>query len=254
MRRFPGGEDMEEKRVMPQRSIVEETGGMIGKYMKRVVGSKSPVYFLKYELLITLLSNCPGAAGLFLRHIFYPGLFGFPVKGVHFGRGITLRGPLKIALGKGSMLDDFVVLDSKSEFKPGIVLGERCLVSRNTKISTGYTGYVKIGTHTIIGENCIVHGPGGIEIGNDVLISDSVLLNAGSHLWSDPEKTILSQGITAKGIKIGSDVWLGTGVIVKDGLTIGQGCVVEAGTLVNSSLPDYSIVSGVPAKVIRSRK
>lgn len=247
---------MGEEKVISQRSIVEESGGMFGKYLRRVVGSKNPLYFLKYELLTTLLSNCPGAAGLLLRYIFYPGLFGpsSPRGGVQFGRGLILRGPLKISLGKAVMLDDFAVLDAKSEFNPGIILGEKCLVSRSTKISTGYTGYVKAGSHTIIGENCIVHGPGGIEIGSNVLISDSVLLNAGVHVYKDRDKTILSQGITAKGIRIGDDVWLGAGVIVKDNVKIGKGCVVEAGSVLDCSFPDYSIVSGVPAKVVGSRK
>lgn len=245
---------MQEEKIAPQRSIVGEGGGMFQNYMKRIVGTNNIFYFLKYEFLNTFLCNCPGALGLFLRHILYPFLFGPIGKDVQFGRGITLRGALKIIIANGTMLDDFVVLDCKSDYNPGILLGERCLISRNTKISTGYTGYVKIGERVIIGENCIVHGPGGIEIGNDVLISDSVLINAGSHVYTEPAKTILSQGITTKGIRIGSDVWIGMGSVITDGVEIGNGCVVSADSLVNSSLPDYSIVSGSPAKVIGSRK
>lgn len=244
---------MQDNEIKPQRSIVEESGGALKKYLDRVVGSRNIFYFLKYEFC-ALLSNCPGAIGLFLRHIFYPFLFGSTGKGVHFGRGITLRGVSKASIGNGVMLDDFVVLDCKSEYNPGIVLGEKCLISRNTKISTGYTGYVKTGAHTIIGENCIIHGPGGIEIGNSVLIGDSVLLNAGTHIFSDPEKPVLSQGITTKGIKIGDGSWIGAGAIVTDGVTIGKGCVVQAGSVVNDFVKDYSIISGVPAKVIGSRR
>lgn len=244
---------MEEK-IIPQRSIVEEGGGTVGKYMERVVGSRKIFYFLMYEFLITLFSNCPGAIGLFLRHIFYPLLFGSVGKGVQFGRGITIRGAKRINIGNGTILDDFSVLDSKSDSSPGIILGEKCLVSRNTKISTGYTGFIKLGNRTIIGENCIIHGPGGIEIGDDVLISDSVLVNAGTHIYKDPQKYILSQGITAKGIKIGDDVWIGMGTIICDGIEIGKGSVIEAGSLVNSKVPDYSIASGSPAKVIGTRR
>lgn len=240
--------------VKEQRSIIEEEGSAFGKYIKRVVGSKNIFYFFLYEIINLFFNNCPSAAGIFLRHIFYPFLIGSCEKGVQFGRSITLRGAKKISLGKGVLIDDFAVLDCKSEYNPGIVLGEKCLVSRNTKISTGYAGFVKVGNHTIIGENCIIHGPGGIEMGNNVLISDAVLINAGMHVYSDPNKNILSQGITTKGIKIGYDVWLGTGVIIKDGVTIGKGCVVEAGSVLSSSIPDYSIASGVPAKVISSRK
>lgn len=244
---------MQEK-IAVQRSIVEEKGGVFGKYLKRVVGTRNIFYFLKYEFLNILLINCPSSLGLFLRQIFYPSLFSKTGKGVQFGFNLILRGVLKANIGAGTILDDFVVIDCKSELNPGISIGEKCLVARNTKLSTGYTGYVKVGNHTIIGENCIIHGPGGIEIGDNVLISDGVLINAGLHVYSDPDKTILSQGITLKGIKIGNDVWIGTGSIIKDGVTVGDGCVIEAGSVVGNSIPDYTIASGVPAKVIAVRR
>jgi acetyltransferase-like isoleucine patch superfamily enzyme len=245
---------MSENKVKPQRSLVDDDGGPVEKYKKRVVGSKSILYFITYESITTLFCNCPGAAGLFFRMLFYPFLIGKCGKGVQFGRGVTLRSPLKISIGPKTFIDDYSVLDCKSEYDPGISIGEKCLIARNTKLSTGYTGYVRIGSHTIIGENCIVHGPGGIEIGTNVLIGDSVLINAGKHVYDAPDKTILSQGITTKGIKIGDDVWLGTGVIITDGVTIGKGCVVEAGSVVSESLPEYSVASGFPARVTGSRR
>lgn len=240
--------------IKPQRSIVEEKGGVLGKYMDRVIGNRNIFCFLKYEIINILFNNCPGSIGLFFRHIFYKFLVGSAGKGVQFGRNMTLRGAKKIILGDGTFLDDFTVIDCKSEYDPGIVLGEKCLVSRNTKLSTGYTGFVKVGNHTIIGENCIVHGPGGIQIGDNVLISDAVLINAGLHVYSDKNKTVLSQGITTKGINIGNDVWLGTGTVIKDGVNIGNGCVIEAGSVVVNSIPEYAIASGNPAKVIDTRK
>lgn len=240
--------------IKPQRSIVEESGGVFTKYLKRVVGTKSVSYFIKYEILNTLFCNCPGALGLFIRHIFYPSLLGYSGGKLQFGRGITIRGGLSVSLGRGTILDDYTVLDAKSEYNPGIIIGEKCLISRNTKISTGYTGYIKTGNNAIIGENCIIHGPGGIEIGHNVLISDGVLLNAGLHVYSDPDKNILSQGITTKGIKIGDDTWIGAGAIIKDGVNIGRGCVIEAGSVVSSSFPEYSVISGNPAVAVGKRK
>ena len=245
---------MTDEIIKPQRSLVEEQGGMVDKYLQREIGVRNIPYLLKYELSITLFGNCPGALGLLLRHIFYPGLLGSCGPKTQFGRGITVRGGLKISAGAGVMIDDFAVLDAKSEFVPGISIGERCLVARNSKLSTGYTGYVRIGDHTIIGENCIIHGPGGIKIGSHVLIGDGVLINAGLHVYRDSDSNILSQGITAKGIKIGDDTWLGTGVLISDGVNIGKGCVVEAGSVVRDSLPDYAVASGVPARVTSRRK
>ena len=245
---------MSNEQIKPQRSITEESGGIISKYQRRVVGCKSILYFIKYELIVTLFTNIPGALGSFLRSILFRSLFKNCGKGVQFAKGMTIRGPKKIKIGKSTIFDAFVVLDTKSDYDPGISFGEKCLISRNTKISSGYTGFVKINNQTIIGENCIIHGPGGITIGNNVLISDGVMLNAGTHVYSNKDKNILSQGITTKGIQIGDDCWLGAGALITDGVTIGKGSVIEAGSVVRESVPEYSIVSGVPARIVGRRK
>jgi acetyltransferase-like isoleucine patch superfamily enzyme len=204
--------------------------------------------------MTTFFTSFPGAAGFLLRHIFYPSIFGKVGSGVHFGRGITLRRPSQITIGKGCILDDYCVLDCKTEFDPGIIIGDECSIGRASRLSTGYTGKVEIGDKSQVGDNCSLHGPGGIEIGKNVLIGDYTVLNAGKHEYADPEKPVISQVITIEGIKIGSGSWIGTGVIITDGVTIGEGCVINAGSVVDSSIPDYSVAGGVPAKVTGKRK
>ncbi len=76
---------------------------------------------------------------------------------------------------------------------------------------------------------------------------------ANSHNFSDPNIPINQQGLTCKGILIEDDCWLGTGVRVLDGVTIGRGSIVGAGAVVTKSLPPYSIAVGVPARVIDRR-
>jgi acetyltransferase-like isoleucine patch superfamily enzyme len=75
-----------------------------------------------------------------------------------------------------------------------------------------------------------------------------------NHVFSDPDQTIMSQGLETKGIVIEDDCWLGTGVRVMDGVTIGKGCVIGAGAVVTKDIPPYSVAVGVPARVISQRQ
>jgi acetyltransferase-like isoleucine patch superfamily enzyme len=74
-----------------------------------------------------------------------------------------------------------------------------------------------------------------------------------SHTFEDPTTPIVEQPITAKGIRIGSDVWLGTQVTVVDGVTVGDGAVIGAGSVVTHDVPPRTVAVGVPARVLRKR-
>jgi acetyltransferase-like isoleucine patch superfamily enzyme len=73
-------------------------------------------------------------------------------------------------------------------------------------------------------------------------------------VFADPDRLIAEQGITARGIVIEDDVWLGGGAVVLDGVRIGRGAVVGAGAVVTQDIPPYAIAVGVPARVVGSRR
>ncbi len=100
---------------------------------------------------------------------------------------------------------------------------------------------------------CIA-GPGDIKIGKDCLIAAHSGIFANNHIYSDPTQLIMSQGVTRQGIVIEDDCWLGSGVKVLDGVTIGRGSVVGAGAVVTKNIPPFSIAVGVPARVIKRRQ
>ena len=79
-------------------------------------------------------------------------------------------------------------------------------------------------------------------------------LLAVNHVFDDADTPILEQGITAQGIVVDDDVWLASGVIVLDGVHIGQGCVIGAGSVVTEDLPPFSVAVGAPARVVRDRR
>ena len=74
-----------------------------------------------------------------------------------------------------------------------------------------------------------------------------------NHIFASCDLPIREQGLTCKGIVIEDDVWIGTGVKILDGITIGKGSVIGAGTVLTKSIEPYSVVVGVPGRVIRMR-
>ncbi|MBW4484855.1 MAG: acyltransferase [Tildeniella torsiva UHER 1998/13D] len=86
------------------------------------------------------------------------------------------------------------------------------------------------------------------------MIASHCSMYANNHGFNDLTRPMHSQPLTTLGITIEDDCWLGTGVRVLDGVTIGIGSVIGAGAVVSRDIPPYSIAVGVPARVIKSRK
>lgn len=96
-------------------------------------------------------------------------------------------------------------------------------------------------------------GKAGLVIGENVRIAAHVVIIPENHIFDNAEVPIRFQGISSKGILIGSDVWIGSGAKILDGVKIGDGCVIGANSVVTSNLPPYSVSVGVPARPIKSR-
>lgn len=221
-------------------------------YMNRVVGSTSKGYLLKYELLTLLLMNRPGALGLVLRQKLYPALVGAYGKGAAISRGVTLRCPRRLKLGPGALIDEGVFFDIKSA-AASVTIGARNQIMHGAHFETGYEGHVTLGNDCFIGAYAILNGHGGLTIGNNVLIAGHCHIVAGNHRFEDTHTPMMAQGIDSRGIVIEDDVWLGAGVKVLDGVRIGTGSIVSAGAVVTRDVEPYSIMGGVPAKLIRMR-
>lgn len=111
--------------------------------------------------------------------------------------------------------------------------------------------FISIGSNSSIGEYSHVWGHGGLFIGNNVLIAAHCCISTLNHNYSCPIITL--GGITSKPVVIEDDVWLGYNVVVLPGVTIGQGSVIGAGSVVTKDIPPYSVVVGNPAKVVKKR-
>jgi acetyltransferase-like isoleucine patch superfamily enzyme len=110
---------------------------------------------------------------------------------------------------------------------------------------------IQIGRDSLIGEFNVLRGQGGITVGDRVYTSPLVQIAAVNHVFSDPGRPFVEQGITAQGIVVEDDVWIGAGAILTDGVRVGRGAVVAAGAVVTHDVPPHTVVAGVPARVVK---
>lgn len=135
---------------------------------------------------------------------------------------------------------------------PKIILGKNVTFYNNV-ILWG-PGTIKFGDNCAVGDNVIIYSSkdGGISIGNDTLIAANSYLIDSDHSFLK-NKLIRLQPMNIKPISIGNDVWIGANTTILKGLTIGDGAIVGANSLVNRSVDSFTVVAGVPAKQIKKR-
>jgi len=172
----------------------------------------------------------------------------------HFVRGLTYRVRYfgkQISIGRGAKISR---RSSLQLYGGGAIkLGRNCRIMDYAMIQT-YGGNIEIGDDCSINPFCVLYGHGGLKIGNVVRIASHTVLVPANHSFDDLNLPIWRQPETRRGIIIEDDVWIGAGCKILDGVRIGRGCVIGAGAVVTSNLPEYSIAMGVPARVVRNRK
>lgn len=146
-------------------------------------------------------------------------------KRVVFGRNVNIEG--NVCFAERIILDDNVEVRNRT--KEQSYIASDVSINRNTVIR----GKFSIGEHVSIAPNCMIIGA--------------------NHRFSDVTKLIKEQGVETKGIIIESDVWIGANCCVLDGVTIGRGSVIGAGSIVTKSIPPMSLAVGNPCRVIKQR-
>lgn len=168
-------------------------------------------------------------------------------------RRVRIRFASHVELDHGAYLDESTYLHACPN---GIRIGRNSLVMHGSVLHVyNFRGIphsgIWIGDDSLIGEYNVIRGQGGVRIGNRVYTSPMVQLIAVNHVFDDATRPFIEQGITAQGIVVDDDVWIGSGAVVTDGVRIGAGAVVAAGAVVTRDVPARSVVAGVPARVIR---
>ncbi len=119
----------------------------------------------------------------------------------------------------------------------------------------GFGAGITLGNNSGLGINCKVRGP--LEIGDDVMMGPDVVILTNHHGTSRTDIPMRLQTEDApkpQKVTIGDDVWIGTRVIILPGVNIGRGAIIGAASVVTKDVPEYAVVAGVPAKIIKFRK
>jgi acetyltransferase-like isoleucine patch superfamily enzyme len=158
-----------------------------------------------------------------------------------------------LRLGRNVFIGQRVVL-FQDKNGGSVELGNRVALYADIYLQTGEGGSIKIGTGTTVQPRCQFSAyKGSIQIGCDVQIAPNCAFYPYDHTFA-PGELIKKQPLQTKGgIVVGDDAWLGFGVIVLDGVRIGKGAVIGAGSVVTRDIPDGAIAVGVPARVVRMR-
>jgi acetyltransferase-like isoleucine patch superfamily enzyme len=174
------------------------------------------------------------------------------------GKNVRFFYPKNLQVGYNTIIEDGAEINCLSQ--QGIKLGNRVTIGKYAIIRPSNIYGGPIGEGLTMGDNSNI-GPynyigcsGKITIGNNVMLAPRVSIYAENHVFDHPELLIRDQGVEKKEVIIEDDCWIAANSIILAGVTIGQGSVVAAGSVVTENVPAYSVVAGVPAKFIKSRK
>lgn len=208
--------------------------------------------YILEQSFYALFGWVPTVAGIALRAVVYRPLL--HMQGLAaIESGVRLRYANNIRLGHGAYLDCGVYLHATPG---GISIGPRTIVMHGSVLHVynfrrlPHAG-ITIGADSLVGEYSVIRGQGGVTIGDRVYTSPFVQIIAVNHVFDDRTRPFVEQGITAQGIVIEDDVWIGAGAIVLDGVRVGRGAVVAAGAVVNQHVAPHTIVGGIPARLLR---
>lgn len=134
-----------------------------------------------------------------------------------------------------------------------ILLGTNIYIGHYTILKGYHRNEMRIGDHTWVGQACFFHSAGGIVIGKNVGIGPHVKILTSRHAEEGIHIPILHSRIEEAPVIIEDDCDLGIGAIILPGVTIGRGSQIGAGAVVTHDVEPYSVVAGVPAKLLRKR-
>lgn len=133
-----------------------------------------------------------------------------------------------------------------------VEIGNNVILGHNLSIQTVKGSKIKIGNNVTINDNCFITALFGIDIGEGTSIAENVSIRDFNHCYAQKKIPLKEQGFEGDKIIIGKNCWLCKGCIILPGVTIGDGAVVAANAVVTKDVPSYTVVGGVPAKLIKT--
>jgi len=236
--------------LVSRMNVSGSAGQGLSLYIRRQ--ASGPFRYGIEQCIFLLFGWIPTVLGIGIRALTYR--FLMQMDGVAaIENNVRIRFADHIRLGRNVYLDHGVYLHA---CPAGIDIGDNTFVMHGSVLHV-YNfrdlphAFIRIGANSLIGEMNVLRGQGGITIGERVYTAPLVQMLAVNHVFDDPSVPMVEQGITADGIVVEDDVWIGAGAIITDGVRVCKGAVVAAGAVVTADVPPYTVVGGVPAKVLR---
>ena len=247
---FPQPEIQEQLSATASKGVLKTIISSLKLYLSRQATSVGR-YILE-QSLYTIFGWLPTIVGIGARGIFYRLILDMHGWAA-IENGVRLRFANNVHLKQGVYLDQGVYIHACPK---GVEISENTIVMHGAILHVYNfrnlpNAGIKIGRDCLIGEYTVIRGQGGVQIGDRVYTSPFTQILAVNHIFNDPNRPFIEQGITAQGIVIEDDVWLGAGAIITDGVRIAKGSVVAAGAVVTSDVASNTVVAGVPAKPVR---
>jgi acetyltransferase-like isoleucine patch superfamily enzyme len=164
------------------------------------------------------------------------------MQGVQVERSIYIAATAKIQIDT-----DDCVLGGRVRISAGVIISDGVIIAP-------YGGSIEIGASTYIGPYCVLYGHGGLAIGRNTMIGAHTIIVPANHGIARFDVPMGAQPLTKKGIAVGQDVWIGAGCKVLDGVHIGNGAVIGAGSVVTKDIGAFVIAVGTPAKAVGTRQ
>ena len=184
-----------------------------------------------HHFFIYFLKNIPGFTGTLIRRLYFNSRIKICGKNLSVDRSVMITGFENIQLGNHVQISNHCSLYAHNNGK--ILIGDRFGMNTNSTIGAA--------------------DGGEIIIGNDVMIAQNVVIRASDHEFKDIQIPISQQGHRGGKIVIGDGCWIAANVVITANVEIGEHSIIAAGAVVTSNIEPYSIVGGVPAKLLRKR-
>lgn len=162
-------------------------------------------------------------------------------------------------IGSGTRISSDVSVYRLGDYGSAIVLGCDSVIHSGVRLVIGDPGQnphtrISLGDRVHVNVGAYLSGEGGLLIGNDVLIGPHAKILSAGHEIDGCNPLISHEPLTYAKIIIGVGAWIGAGAIVLQGVRVGMGAVVAAGSVVTRDVPDFAVVGGVPARLLRYRR
>jgi galactoside O-acetyltransferase len=182
------------------------------------------------KIILVIVSNIPTFIGIRIRYYVYRKLFKRSEGMFYISQGVTIKGFKNISIGANAR---FQAASYVHAIDASLTIGKDFILGTNSRLDA-VRGDIKIGDYCMIAPNCV--------------------LRPDNHNFERTDVPIMMQGYNIGEINMADDVWIGANSVILKDVTIGQGSIIAAGSVVTNNVKPWSIAAGNPAKIVKKNR